>query len=40
MAPSQRGLAVAVLTIVAALVILFLFVASPAAGVAQGIIGG
>jgi hypothetical protein len=40
MAPSPRGLALAVLTVVAALVILFLFIASPAAGVAQAVIGG
>jgi hypothetical protein len=33
MAPSPRRLVVAVLTILAALVILFIFIASPAAGV-------
>ena len=40
MAPSPRRLMVAVLTILAALVILFLFIASPAAGVAQATLGG
>lgn len=40
MAPSPRGLVVALLTILAALVILFLFIASPAAGVSQALLGG